>query len=315
MAAFHQLQCMRSFVAVADHGSFSRAAHALQIGAASVSEHVANLERHLDASLFHRTTRSLQLTHEGTRYLEMCRDILPRIEEMDFQLARRDAEQRLSGLLRVEMADGVDAFLLDAVQSFQQRHPDVSIHIQRSARPFDLADAGTDITIRSIAPQGPAEGRFIARILGQSRTAFLASPAYLERFGTPESPQQLVQHQCIGYIDPLSGRLWEWYFTGASGRAFALNLPCRLALAQGDLRRRAAVAGQGVINDIAHFVAPLVQQGQLVPLLQQWTMPQPICHLSYHRERYRSPRISAFVAHLEQWFADAPASLADPSAP
>lgn len=308
MIAFHQLQCMRSFVAVADHGSFSRAAHALQIGPASVSEHIGNLERHLGASLFHRTTRSLQLTHEGLRYLEMCREILPRITELDRQLARGEVEHRLSGLLRIEMADGVDAFLLEPVRVFQERHPDVTVHIQRSARPFDLVDAGADIAIRSVAPQGPAQGRFTSRILGHSRTVFLAAPAYLDRFGTPDIPQDLIEHRCIGYIDPLSGRLWEWYFAQADGQAFTLNPPCHLALAQGDLRRRAAMAGQGIINDIAHFVAPLVQSGVLVPLLQPWTMPQPICHLSYHRERYRSPRISAFIAHLEQWFAD-------PSAP
>ena len=195
MAAFHQLQCMRSFVAVAHHGSFSRAAHALQIGAASISEHVGNLERHLGASLFHRTTRSLQLTHEGVRYLDLCRDILPRIEEMDGELARKEGEQRLAGLLRIEMADGVDAFLLEAVQAFQQRHEEVAIHIQRSSRQFDLTDASADVVLRSIAPQGPAQGRIVSRILGQSRTAFLASPAYLERFGTPETPLELADHQ------------------------------------------------------------------------------------------------------------------------
>lgn len=315
MASFHQLQCMRSFVTVADHGSFSRAAHALQIGAASVSEHIGNLERHLGASLFHRTTRSLQLTYEGLRYLQMCREILPRIEDMDSQLASGNAGRRLSGLLSIEMADGVDAFLLDAIQSFQQCNPDVSVHVQRSARPFDLADTNADIAIRSIAPHGPAQGRFTSRILGQSRTAYVAAPEYLDRFGKPETPAQLSTHRCIGYVDPLSGRLWEWYFAGPDGHEFTLDLSCPLAFAQGELRRRAAIAGQGIINDLAHFVAPFVMRGELVSLLQDWTVAQPICHLSYHRERYRSPRISAFVAHLEQWFADPSAQLADPSVP
>ena len=308
MAAFHQLQCMRSFMAVAEHGSFSRAAHALQVGAASVSEHVGNLEKHLGVSLLHRTTRSLQLTHEGVRYLDMCRDILPRIDEMDGDLAREDRAAILSGVLRIEMSDGVDAFLLDAVQDFQDKHPAVSIHILRSQRQFDLAEASADIAIRSIAPQGATPNRIVSRILGQSRTTFLAAPAYLERHGVPDCPEALHRHRCIGYIDPVSGRLWEWYFAGPDGRSFTLDMPCALALAQGDLRRRAAVAGQGIINDIAHFAAPLVQQGLLVPLLENWTMPQPVCHISHHRERYRSARIDAFLDHLEHWFAALPAA-------
>ena len=94
MATFHQLHCMRSFLTVAEHGSFARAAHALQIGAASVSEHVATLERHLGVALFHRTTRSLHLTHEGRTYLALCRDILPRIAETDARLARGDRPDR-----------------------------------------------------------------------------------------------------------------------------------------------------------------------------------------------------------------------------
>jgi LysR family transcriptional regulator for bpeEF and oprC len=299
MPSFHQLQCMRSFVAVAEAGSFARAAHALQIGAASVSEHVANLERHLGAALFHRTTRSLHLTHEGTRYLALCHDILPRIDEMDAELARPGGDAALSGLLRIEMSDGIDAFLLDAVHEFQRLHPAVSIHLYRSQRPFDLAEAHADIAIRAVPPQG----RMPARTLGHSRTIFLAAPAYLDRMGVPQHPQDLLAHRCIGYVDPASGRLWEWYFAEGDRRSFALDVPCPLAFSEGALRRRAAMAGQGIINDIAHFVAEPVQQGMLVPILSDWSMPHPLCHIAVHRERHASPRITAFLAHLDMWLS------------
>lgn len=308
MASFHQLHCMRSFLTVAEHGSFARAAHALQIGAASVSEHVATLERHLGVALFHRTTRSLHLTHEGQAYLSLCRDIVPRIAEMDAHLAQGDAGDALSGLLRIDLSDGVDAYLLDVVHSFQARHPAVTIHLLRSQRQFDLAEAYADIAIRSIAPCDRPQARSFTRLLGRSRTVFLAAPAYLARAGMPHKPEDLLAHRCIGYVDPLSGRLWEWYFQGGGGQGRALDVPCALALAQGDLRRRAAVAGEGIINDIAHFTAPLVQAGQLVPILSDWTMEQPVCHVSLHRERHRAPRVAAFMTHLEHWFADQPAN-------
>lgn len=297
---------MRSFLTVAEHGSFSRAAHALQIGAASVSEHVSSLERHLGVALFHRTTRSLHLTHEGGAYLALCRDVLPRIAETDARIAQGRTSDALSGLLRIDLSDGVDAFLLDAVRAFQARHPAVTIHMLRSQRQFDLAEAHADIAIRSIAPRYRSQGRILSHVLGRSHTAFLAAPAYLERAGTPQRPEDLLAHRCIGYVDPLSGRLWEWYFRGADGQDMALDVPCALALAQGDLRRHAAMAGEGIINDMAHFIAPLVREGRLVRILTDWTVAQPICHLSIHRERHRAPRIAAFIAHLERWFADQP---------
>ena len=304
MATFHQLQCMRSFVAVADTGSFSRAAHALQVGAASVSEHVGSLERHLGVSLFHRTTRSVRLTQEGTDYLAMSRDVLDRIGEAERTLTG-GAASALSGLLRVEMSDGVDAFLLGAVQAFQRDHPHVAIQVLRGSHQFDSAMTGADVTIRSVAPQGLDERRIVSRLLGESRTVFLAAPAYLERHGMPDRPEALMAHRCIGYVDPLSGRLWEWYF-GDGDRRFTLDVPCPLAMAQGALRRQAATDGMGIINDIEHYAAPWIADGRLVRLLDAWTMPQPICHLLYPHDRHRAPRTTAFIAHVEQWFARLP---------
>lgn len=293
---------MKSFVAVAQAGSFSRAAHALQLGAASVSDHISNLERHVNVSLVNRTTRSVRLTEEGHVYLAMCQEVLLRIDEVERQLARSGEPFGLSGLLRVEMSDGVDAFLQGAVSDFQAEHPDVRVQILRSNHQFDRTLSGADVIIRSALPAGLEAGRFITRTLGRTRTIFLAAPDYIQRKGIPQSPRELMAHRCIGYVDPLSGRLWEWYFQQGE-ETFSLDVPCQIAMSQGDLRRRAAINGEGIINDLAHFTTSLVCEKSLVPLLNQWTMPQPICHLIYSRDAYRSPRVSAFVKHIESWFA------------
>ena len=304
MATFHQLQCMRSFVAVAEAGSFSRAADALQIGAASVSEHIASLERHLGVSLLQRTTRFMRLTHEGTNYLAMCHDVLDRIAQGERQLAGGSSASALAGLLTIEMSDGVDAFLLPAVQAFQEIHPDVEIHILRTSHQFDGLPGGADLAIRSVAPPRQNDRHVVSRVLGLSRTIFLAAPSYLARHGAPNQPKALMTHRCIGYVDPLTGRLWEWYFMRGGTNPFTLDISCRLAMTQGELRRRAAADGLGIINDLAHFTKSWVEDGSLVPLLEQWTMAQPICHLLYHRDRHRAPRTATFIAHLEQWLAD-----------
>ena len=301
---FHQLQCMRSFVAVVETGSFTRAAHALQAAPASVSEHVSSLERHLGASLLHRTTRALRLTEEGRAYLDLCRSVLGQID--DAERAIGTSPGTLSGVLTVELSDGVDAFLIDAIAAFRAAHPALQLHITGSNRQFDAAPGNADVTIRSVAPRGGEQGREPARQLGRSRTVFLAAPAYLDRHGVPSSPDDLLAHQCIGYLDPHSGRLWEWYFA-AKGRSFARALPCPVAIGRGDLRRRAAAAGMGVINDVVHFAAPFIRSGALVPVLEEWTMPLPICHLAINRDRHRPARVEAFVAHLHDWLDALPA--------
>jgi len=300
MTRINQLQCMRSFVAVAETGSFARAAHALQLGAASVSDHIAGLERHIGVSLFHRTTRHVRLTHEGTDYLATCRLVLERLEEAERQL-RVVSASTLSGVLRVEMSEGVDGFLLGAIEAFQEKNPRVTVQLLRAARQFDGATGSADVAIRSVVPLLVEERRAVSRILGIGRSTFLASPVYLERHGVPDQPAALMEHRCIGYVDPLSGRVWEWYFAEGE-RRFSLDVPCPLAMSQGELRRQAAADGMGIINDIAEFAAPWIRDGRLIPLLAAWTMTLPLCRLLYHRDRHPNPRTTAFIEHVEQWF-------------
>ncbi len=267
MAKFHQLQCMRSFVAVAEARNFTRAADALQISAASISEHVTSLERHLRASLIQRTTRSMRLTDEGNVYLALCRDVLDRIAEAEEHLSPGKTTPSLRGRLTVEMSEGVDAFLLDAICAFQEVHPHVSIRTVRSQHQFDATPGGADVAIRSAPPQAAEMGGVVSRTLGKSRTTFLASPGYLKRHGCPKNPDALLEHRCIGYIDPTTGRLWEWFFGSSKGEPFMLDVPCSLAMMQGALRRHAAAKGLGIINDLAHFVDPWLSDGSLV---QSW---------------------------------------------
>lgn len=297
---FNQLQCMRSFIEVVERGNFSRAAHALRLGPASVSEHVANLEQHLGIPLLNRTTRALKLTDEGTRYYALCKSVADQILETEQLLARRVPDSEPAGMLRVEIAEGIDEVSLPAIAEFQECYPNISLQLLRTSHEFDFSKSGSDVMIRSVLPRLEDNG-LVARTLGRSRTAVAAAPAYIERFGTPETPDDLMKHRCIGYVDPLSGRLWEWFFQ-AEGRSYSLDVPCTLSMAHGGLRRLAAARGMGVINDLAHIIAPYVKDGALVPLLDRWAMEQPMCHIVYPREQRRSLRTSLFIKFMEAWF-------------
>jgi len=296
----NQLLCMRSFVEVVNRGNFSRAAHALHLGAASVSEHVSNLEQHLGVSLLNRTTRTLKLTDDGARYYEMSRAVLEQISQTDSWVGQRTVDSQPSGLLRVEISEGIDAFALPAMVAFREAYPQIALQILRTNHEFDLAQSGADVMIRSHVPllEDPT---ITSRGLGRTKTITLAAPAYLERRGTPAVPADLLHHDCIGYIDPLTGRLWEWFFAEAGG-IFTLDIACDLSMAHGLLRRQAAVAGHGIVNDIAHQAAPLIRAGLLVPILEHWAVEQTMAHLVYPRRQRASARTSAFIAFIDDWF-------------
>lgn len=291
----NQMQAMKAFVEVVRRGSFARAAHALHLATATVSAHVANLERHVGVTLLNRTTRTVALTDEGADYYAVCERVLEQLGEAEAGLGR--SRNSPAGLLRVDAGDGiVSRLLLPVLPEFQKKHPGISLHLLQNEHMFDLSQHGFDVTVRSLlAP--PENTRLIARPLGPTRTVIAASPAYLAAHGTPRTPQDLLRHRCIGFIDPLSHRVWEWFFE-REGKRFSLELSHPLAMARGELRVDAALRGLGIINDLQFNIAPLLRTGKLVPLLESWSYSTSLLHVLYPRTRQVSPKLKAFVNFL-----------------
>jgi DNA-binding transcriptional LysR family regulator len=291
----NQLQAMKMFVAVVERGGFARAAHALHLATATVSEHVANLERHVGVSLLNRTTRKVALTDDGATYYAVCKRVLDQLGEVELVLGR--ASDLPAGRLRVEVADGITRrLILPLLPEFQHRYPDITLHLVQSEHLFDLAQDGNDVIIRSLL-EPPKDTRLIARPLGTTRVMFAAAPAYLKRCGTPATPYDLLQHHCIGFIDPLSNRLWEWFFD-KDGERFSLDLPCALALSHGELREDAALRGLGIINDLYCHLGGALRRGQLVSILEPWSYHASLIHALYPRKRQASAKVTAFVDFL-----------------
>lgn len=291
----NQLQGMKMFVAVVERGGFARAAHALHLATATVSEHVANLEKHVGVSLLNRTTRTVALTDDGATYYAVCKRVLDQLGEVELALGR--AKDLPAGRLRVEVGDGITRrLILPLLSEFQSRYPDITLHLVQSEHLFDLAQHGNDVIIRSLL-ETPKDTRLIARPLGATRVIFAAAPAYFERHGMPATPYDLLQHRCIGFIDPLSNRLWEWFFE-KDGERFSLDLPCALALSRGELREEAALRGLGIINDLSCNLGGALRRGQLVSILEPWSYRASLIHVLYPRQRQASTKVKAFVDFL-----------------
>ena len=291
------LHLMRTFNAVAAAASFSAAAKVLGLSRAAVSSQVAQLEARVGVRLFRRTTRSVALTDEGQRYATRIASILDDIDALDNKYAERSGE--VSGPLTVEVPEffGVRV-LASRVPEFLERHPGVSLNLVLNERVDDVAQAEADIFVRTSLPRAH---HLKYRKLGAFRLIAAASPRYLARYGEPHHPRELERHVTIDYINSVSGRPFDWEFEPVRrGRGVPLTLIAqgRLTCNNSDACVEAAIAGFGVVSDVAFMLEPLFARKLLVPVLRGWHSPEYPLYALWHPGRPVAPRVSAFVSFL-----------------
>ena len=255
-----KIQEMSSFVAVVDAGSFVGASEATGMSKAAVSRHVGELEKRLGVRLLQRTTRRLSLTEEGRMFFERAKELLESIDEAESQLTLRTGEAQ--GVIRVNAPLTFGALHLAPLWGpFADANPKVSLDITLSDRVVDVVEEGYDLAIRITRIP---ESTLVTRKLATTRMVLCASPAYLERHGTPAHPRELGKHAVISYT------YWstrdEWRFTGPKG-VVAVHINSRIHTNNGDTCRRAALAHHGVILQPDFIVGEDLRRGDLVELM------------------------------------------------
>jgi LysR family transcriptional regulator for bpeEF and oprC len=292
-----RLQSMQIFVRVAELGSFARAADALQLSRARVSEAVANLERALETRLVHRTTRLVRLSEEGRLYYERCVGILADIAAAEAALA--GAREVARGKLRVHVPVALArAFLLPALPQFLASHPELALEVRLENRAVDLLEEGLDCAVSYGTPRNT---KLIARKLAGTTLLTCAAPRYLAARGTPLSPADLDQHECIPFLR--TGTAAEWLFQ-ENAEPLTYNPRGRLAFNSMEACMDAAAAGLGIIQVLSALAhRPLLAQ-TLVPLLGAWTADGPPLYLVYPPQRPPSARLRAFLDFAREAFAD-----------
>ncbi len=284
---------MQAFIAVIDSGSITAAAEQLGQTTSGVSRALARLEEKLGTTLLTRTTRRLQLTEEGQAFLDQARAIVASVEAAEEQIAAR--RERPVGRLRV---DAAMPFMLHViaplVAAYRARYPEVTLELNSSERYIDLLERRTDVAIR-IGPL--ADSTLHARPLAHSRLRVLASPAYLQREGTPTRVAQLQQHTLLGFNEPDS--LNHWPLPGQSSER--LYVRPAVAVSSGETLRHLALEGAGVVC-LSDFMTHRDRAaGRLVEVLPGQALPvrQPI-HAVYYRNTAVSARITSFLDHLAE---------------
>ena len=257
---FGKLAEMRTFEQVAAHESFAGAARALGISPSSVSKQIRTLEDRLGVRLIHRTTRRVTLTQAGRVYFERAQKILGEVDDLELVVRGLHSEPR--GTLRVSAPQDFGRFYLcEAVGAFAAEYPHLRIEFEMTDRKVDVVEEGFDVAVR--VAKLPSS-TLVMRRLGTCPRVLCASPAYLEAYGTPDSPAALASHNCIEYDYAESN---AWTFRSAGGRRHTVSATGRLRANSAWTLRALALAGQGIALVPCFLVHEDLAEGRLVRVL------------------------------------------------
>jgi DNA-binding transcriptional LysR family regulator len=292
-----RLQAIEVFVRVVDAGSFTRAADSLRLPRSSVSTIVQRLEAHLGVRLLQRTTRRMQLTEEGAAYHAWCQRLLADLDEGESRL--RSAGQAPRGRLRVDVPSRIARRVIaPALPAFFAQYAAIDLELRSSDRSVDLVEEGVDLAIRVGELR---DSRLAARPLGHLRMANLASPAYLQRHGTPRRLADLDRHLAINYASPSSGRVDEWECL-EGGRVTSRPMRAQVTVNNAETYIACCLAGLGLIQIPAYDAREHLHDGSLVDILVEWPAPAMPISAVYPHRRHLSPRVTAFVDWLGPLF-------------
>jgi DNA-binding transcriptional LysR family regulator len=282
------------FCLAAETGSFTAAANSAGVTPAAVSRSVARLEERLSVRLFVRTTRQIRLTDSGRRYFEQCRDALTQLAEAEREATGQQTAP--SGVLRISMPTPYGHYrVLPLLAEFRERYPQVQVETHVSNRNIDFADEGFDLAIRGRAP---SDSSLIARKLEDAELVVVGTPAYLQRAGTPETPEQLAHHECIQFELASSGRglLWQFKHQGEvteiatkSGYGTSGDVLAGVTLARN---------GAGLFQTYRFVVQRELESGALVEVLREYGGCTRPFILLYPHSRHLSSRVRSFMDFL-----------------
>lgn len=288
------VQAMRVFVRVADAGSFTAAARALEFSTAQVSRLVSELESHLQARLLQRSTRRLALTEAGSRYLARARQILTDIDDANAEAS--GAHLMPKGRLRVHSITGLGIQLLAPLAArYGALYPDVHLDMTLSQRYPDLLEEGHDVVI-TLARDLP-DSELIGQYLGNIHSVICAAPAYLEKHGIPQTPDDLAEHRCLLLVDPVFGDHWAFTVDGKEqplrlGETFQVNVAEAMA--------NAAEAGMGICLLPDFVAARAIQRGGLVRVLPHHSLHEKSVYAMYPSRRFLDAKVSTWIEFLKQ---------------
>ncbi len=291
---------MLAFVRAVDCGGFSAAARELDLSPSALSKLVSRLEDRLGVRLLSRTTRRLDLTTEGETFYLRAKSILAALDEAEAEVIEANASP--SGLLRLHCGSSFGSHqLAPALPRFLERYPDVNLELSISDQPPEMLGESFDVVIR----KGQIEdSSLIARRICDVERVICAAPSYLEKHGTPRTPDDLLAHNCLWITRLLALRRWP--FTTRDGIR-TINVNGNVAANYASTVLQLALAGVGITRLTDVTVGEALRSGQLVPVLADCQHVEPIpLYALYAGGRHVAPKVRAMVDFLIEEFGHAP---------
>ena len=267
---------------------------------AVVTRAVAELEQHLGARLLNRTTRRVSLTEEGHAFLQRAMPILAAIEEAERAVTELQGEPR--GLLRVNASTALAQHHVEPlIPGFLARYPEISLQLTLTERFVNLIEEEVDVAIRV---GRLTDSSLIARKIGTAKRMIVASPAYLEKHGTPRTPDDLKRHNCLRLMTGTSFNRWD--FLGPDGPR-VIDAGGNFETNNAITLHKAGLAGLGLIRSANFVVGADVRTGRLVAVLEKYESQTDVpVSAVYPHNRHLSPRVRAFVDMLAAAFLPVP---------
>ncbi|PLZ01467.1 LysR family transcriptional regulator [Burkholderia sp. WAC0059] len=288
------------FTLVARHRNLAAAARELGVTPPAVSKRLAQLEKRLGIRLMNRTTRRLTLTPEGELYLSNGSRILDELQELEQLVTRSRAEP--TGLLRVNASFGFGRTrIAPAISEFVERFPSMRIQLQLTDRPLSLQEEGFDLGVRfGEAP----DARINARLLLPNRRIVCASPAYIERYGTPAMPHDLARHACL-VLRENDSAYGTWHLLRGK-RMETVKVSGALSSNDGNTVLQWALDGRGIAVRSEWETSAHIARGELVPLLTEWSLPNADIYAIYLERNRLSAKLRVFVEFLAGYLQSCP---------
>ncbi|MEY5100089.1 MAG: hypothetical protein RJA36_2808 [Pseudomonadota bacterium] len=285
------------FVKVAECGSVGGAADALGLSNPAASRHLASLEKRLSARLVERNTRRLYLTSEGQEFYERARTALAELQEAEAAINSSTIDP--SGVLKISASLSFSLHqIAPRLKRYHQLYPNVRVHVEAANRYLDMIDHGIDVAIRT--REFEPDSNITIRRLGSTRRILCAAPNYLAERGTPKHPQELPAHDFLVYV--LANKASELRLSRDS-ESVLVTVQGLLESNDGQVLRRAALDGMGILVQPSYIVYDDIVAGRLVPVLNDWDLPRLQINIAYPSRKYLSAKVRSFIDFMVDEFA------------
>jgi DNA-binding transcriptional LysR family regulator len=281
---------MAIFVALINHGSFTKAALASGHSTSYISKQMNKLEERLGVRLLNRTTRTLSLTTEGQMFYSQCQQLVD--DAIEVQQALSGHQHEPTGTLKVSCPVSLGMSMLQPIiAEFMSTYPKVKLELELNDRKVDLVAEGFDLAIRASRKQ--QDSSLISRCIMRSKAVVIVSPKYVDKYGMPKTPLELPLHKTISYSNISQPDIWE--FIGLDGDTFSVKVDSHVLTNSAEMEIALCIAGQGITQMPSFNLHGEIEDGRLIELFKDYNKHQIEVHVVYPSRKHMSAKVRHFI--------------------